>query len=89
MRVGVVLGVHEHLLEHAPQEVLGEHQDSLSAAAWLADLALRPDTGGIAGFVFGRLHAFEQAVAGGTLDDFSDAWDRVEDGELVAQALGR
>ena len=71
------------------QEVLGEHQDALSAAAWLADLALRPDTGGIAGFVFGRLHAFEQAVAAGTLDDFSDAWDRVEDGELVAEALGR
>ena len=70
------------------QEVLGEHQDALSAAAWLADLALRPDTDGVAGFVFGRLHAFEQAVAAGTLDDFSDAWDRVEDGELVAEALG-
>jgi CHAD domain-containing protein len=68
------------------QEVLGEHQDALSAAAWLADLALRPDTDGVSGFVFGRLHAFEQAVAAGTLDDFSDAWDRVEDGELLADA---
>ncbi len=70
------------------QEVLGEHQDALSAAAWLAQLALSPATDGIAGFVFGRLHAFEQAVAHGTLDDFSDAWDRVEDGELLADALG-
>ena len=71
------------------QEVLGEHQDALTTAAWLADLALRPDTDGTSGFVFGRLHAFEQAVAHGTLDDFSDAWDRVEDGALVADAFGR
>ncbi len=70
------------------QEVLGEHQDSLAAAAWLADLALRPDTDGISGFVFGRLHAFEQAAAAATLDDFADAWDRVEDGELLATAIG-
>lgn len=70
------------------QEVLGEHQDALTTAAWLAELALRPDTDGTAGFVFGRLHAFEQAVAHGTLDDFSDAWDRVEDGELLAEAFG-
>ncbi|SDO47446.1 CYTH domain-containing protein [Nakamurella panacisegetis] len=71
------------------QEVLGEHQDALTTAAWLAQLALRPDTDGTSGFVFGRLHAFEQAVAHGTLDDFSDAWDRVEDGELLAEAFGR
>jgi CHAD domain-containing protein len=71
------------------QEVLGEHQDALTAAAWLAEIALRPDTDGVSGFVFGRLHAFEQAVAHGTLDDFSDAWDRVEDGELLEAAFGR
>ncbi len=71
------------------QEVLGEHQDALAAAAWLADLALRPDTDGVSGFVFGRLHAFEQAAAHGTLDDFSDAWDRVEDGELLEAAFSR
>ena len=70
------------------QEVLGEHQDALSAAAWLAELARHPDTDGMSGFVFGRLHAFEQAVAAGTLDDFSDAWDRVEDGELLTEAIG-
>lgn len=71
------------------QEVLGERQDSLTSAAWLAELALRPDTDGVAGFVFGRLHAFEQAVALGTLDDFADAWDRVADGELARAAFGR
>lgn len=71
------------------QEVLGERQDSLTSAAWLAELALRPDTDGVAGFLFGRLHAFEEAVALGTLDDFADAWDRVADGELASAAFGR
>lgn len=70
------------------QEVLGEHQDALTSAAWLAEIALKPDTDGVSGFVFGRLHAFEQAVAHGTLDDFSDAWDRVEGGELLEAAFG-
>ncbi|MET3804606.1 CHAD domain-containing protein [Nakamurella sp. UYEF19] len=71
------------------QEVLGEHQDAAAAAAWLAALALEPDTDGVSGFVFGRLHAFEQAVAHGTVDDFSDAWDRVEDGDILAGVFGR
>ncbi len=69
------------------QEVLGEHQDALASAAWLAEVALHPGTDGVAGFVFGRLHAFEQAAAQGTLDDFADAWDRVEDGRLLAAAV--
>jgi CHAD domain-containing protein len=71
------------------QEVLGEREDSLTSAAWLAELALHPDTDGVAGFVFGRLHAFEQAVALGALDDFADAWHRVADGELAGAAFGR
>jgi CHAD domain-containing protein len=71
------------------QEVLGERQDAQTSATWLAELALRPDTDGVAGFVFGRLHAFEQAVALGTLDDFADAWDRVADGELAGAAFDR
>ena len=71
------------------QEVLGERQDALTSGAWLADLALREDTDGVAGFVFGRLHAFEEAVAQGTLDDFADAWDRVADGDLATAAFGR
>ena len=65
------------------QEVLGEHQDAVLSAALLAELALSPDTDGVAGFVFGRLHAFEQAAAHAALDDFADAWDRVEDGDLL------
>jgi len=70
------------------QETLGEFQDAGYAAALLASLALEDATGGVAGFIFGRLHAFEQAMAHGAFDEFSDVWDRVEDGELVA-ALGR
>ncbi|GGM08227.1 CYTH and CHAD domain-containing protein [Nakamurella endophytica] len=66
------------------QEVLGEHQDALTSAALLVELARRPDTDGTAGFTFGRLHAFEQAVAHGAVDDFGDAWARIEDGELLA-----
>jgi len=68
------------------QEVLGEHQDALTSAAWLADLARHPNTDGISGFVFGRLHAFEQAVAAGTVDDFADAWARITDRGLPSPA---
>lgn len=71
------------------QEVLGERQDALTCGTWLAELAVRPDTDGVAGFVFGRLHAFEEAVALGTLDDFADAWDRVADGSLAQTAFAR
>ncbi len=70
------------------QETLGEFQDAGYTAALLASLALEQATDGVAGFIFGRLHAFEQAMAHGAFDEFSDVWDRVEDGELVA-ALGR
>ncbi len=70
------------------QETLGEFRDAGIAAACLAEFALEDATDGVAGFTFGRLHAFEQAMAHGAFDEFSDAWDRVEDGDLVA-ALGR
>lgn len=69
------------------QEILGEHQDALTSAEWLAELALRPDTDGIAGFVFGRLHAFEQASAHGTLDDFADVWSRMTDQDVAGRAF--
>lgn len=65
------------------QEVLGEFQDATVCAALLAELALDPGTDGTAGFVFGRLHAFEQATAHGCLDDFTDAWQRVQDGAVL------
>ena len=70
------------------QEVLGEHGDAVLAQALLVEIAGDDGTDGSAGFIFGRLHAVEQAIALGALDDFADAWDRVEDGDLVA-ALGR
>jgi len=70
------------------QETLGEFQDAGYTAALLASFALEDGTDGVAGFIFGRLHAFEQAMGHGAFDEFSDVWDRVEDGELVA-ALGR
>ena len=58
------------------QETLGEFQDAGYATALLASLALEDATDGVAGFIFGRLHAFEQAMAHGALDEFSDVWDR-------------
>jgi CHAD domain-containing protein len=70
------------------QETLGEFQDAGYAATLLAELALEDATDGVAGFIFGRLHAFEQAMSHGAFDEFSDVWDRVEDGELVSE-LGR
>ncbi|MGS0684730.1 CYTH and CHAD domain-containing protein [Nakamurella sp. GG22] len=66
------------------QETLGEFQDARFATALLASLALEDETDGVAGFIFGRLHAFEQAMAHGAFDEFSDVWDRIEDGDLVA-----
>ena len=66
------------------QEVLGEHRDSILAADLLVELARGQNTDGVAGFIFGRLHAVEQALAHGAIDDFADAWDRIEDGDLVA-----
>ncbi len=70
------------------QEVLGEHGDAVLAQSLLVEIAGDDGTDGTAGFIFGRLHAVEQAIALGAIDDFADAWDRVEDGDLVA-ALGR
>ena len=66
------------------QETLGEFQDANFAAALLAKLALDEDTDGVAGFIFGRLHAFEQAMTHSAFDEFSDVWDKVEDGDLIA-----
>ncbi len=70
------------------QESVEEHLDALQAAHLLATLAAEESTDGVAGFIFGRLHAVEQNLAHAAIDDFTDAWDRIEDGELVA-ALGR
>lgn len=64
------------------QEVLGEFQDAQITTRFLVELAADPDTDGASGFTFGRLHAVEQAIAAGVLDDFADAWDRVDDAEM-------
>lgn len=69
------------------QEVLGEFQDAQVSARLLVDLAGQPGTDGTAGFIFGRLHAVERANAADAVDNFADAWDRVEDAEL-ASTLG-
>jgi CHAD domain-containing protein len=66
------------------QETLGEFQDAHFAASLLATLALDEETDGVAGFIFGRLHAFEQAMTHSAFDEFSDVWDKVEDGDLIA-----
>ena len=66
------------------QESVDEHLDARRAAELLASLAIESDTDGVAGFIFGRLHAIEQNLAHAAVDDFTDAWDRIEDGELVA-----
>ncbi len=66
------------------QETLGEVHDARYATSLLASMALEDETDGVAGFIFGRLHAFEQAMAHGAFDEFSDVWDRIEDGDLVA-----
>lgn len=69
------------------QESVEEHLDAQRAADLLAALAVERDTDGVAGFIFGRLHAVEQNLAHAAVDDVTDAWDRIEDGELIA-ALG-
>jgi inorganic triphosphatase YgiF len=68
-------------------EAVEEHLDAQRAAELLATLAIEADTDGVAGFIFGRLHAVEQNLAHAAVDDFTDAWDRIEDGDIVA-ALG-
>ena len=70
------------------QESVEEHLDAQRAAELLASLAIEDTTDGVAGFIFGRLHAVEQNLAHAAVDEFTDAWDRIEDGELVA-ALGQ
>jgi CHAD domain-containing protein len=65
------------------QEVLGEYQDAQITARLLIEIAAEPGTDGVAGFTFGRLHAMEQAIAAGAVEDFADAWDRVDDADLA------
>jgi CHAD domain-containing protein len=57
----------------AVQEALGEHQDSVLARARLRDLA-RHTSSTDAAFLYGRLHALEEAAAGQSRWHFEAAW---------------
>lgn len=64
------------------QEILTEYRDCLLTAELLVSLATDPRTTGPAGFVFGRMHAVAQNNVLSAYDDFADAWDRADDGEI-------
>ncbi|MBM9469452.1 CYTH domain-containing protein [Nakamurella leprariae] len=72
-------GVEE--IEESAEEYLATRRTGVL----LAELALRPAADGAAGFVLGRLHAFEEAFALGAADDLRDAWHRVLDAALTAR----
>ena len=57
----------------AVQEALGEHQDSVLLRARLRELALSA-TSVEAAFLYGRLHALEEAQADRFQDHFAEAW---------------
>ena len=57
----------------AVQEALGEHQDSVLTRERLCDLALNTNSTSTA-FLYGRLHALEEARAEQSQQHFDDAW---------------
>jgi CHAD domain-containing protein len=57
----------------AVQEALGEYQDSVLTRERLRDLALTTSSTGAA-FLYGRLHALEEARAQQSQQRFDDAW---------------
>jgi CHAD domain-containing protein len=57
----------------AVQEALGEHQDSVLTRERLRDLALNTSSTRAA-FLYGRLHALEEARAEQSQQHFDDAW---------------
>jgi CHAD domain-containing protein len=65
------------------QEVLGEHRNALLVGEFLVALAADVRTSGRAGFLYGRLHAVADSNVLSAVDDFADAWDRADDGELL------
>jgi CHAD domain-containing protein len=66
------------------QEVLGEHRNALLVGEFLVALAADVRTSGRAGFLYGRLHAVADSNVLSAVDDFADAWDRADDGELIS-----
>ena len=61
-------------LAAALQDVLGEHQDSVTAQAWLRSNA----GGGRRAFVAGELAAMEAMAADESRHRWPDAWDRLD-----------
>jgi CHAD domain-containing protein len=61
----------------AVQEALGEHQDSVLTRQRLRDLALHTSSTETA-FLYGRLHALEEARAEHSQQHFDDAWKTAE-----------
>ena len=57
----------------AVQEALGEHQDSVLTRQRLRELALHTSSTETA-FLYGRLHALEEARAQHSHQHFHDAW---------------
>jgi CHAD domain-containing protein len=61
----------------ALQEVLGEHQDAVVAAAWLADRGMEVDDQAVA-FTAGRLAELEVAARDRARETWPKAWRRLE-----------
>ncbi|MDQ0755179.1 CHAD domain-containing protein [Arthrobacter sp. B3I4] len=58
------------------QELLGQHQDSVVAREYLAELAGRALRSGEDGFSYGRLHAKEESLAAASERAFLKLWNR-------------
>ena len=63
------------------QEALGEHQDSIVTRERLHELAVHASSTEVA-FLYGRLHALEEACAGETRQRFDTAWKAAGRGKL-------
>jgi CHAD domain-containing protein len=58
------------------QSILGDHQDSVVARAWLLRSATEAQVRGESAFSYGRLHAIEQSMAAQSEALFFRAWKR-------------
>ncbi len=60
----------------AQQQILGTHQDAVTARRRLRELGVEAHLAGENGFTFGRLHGLEQARAERAEAEFESAWAR-------------
>lgn len=61
------------------QSLLGDHQDTVEAEAWLRQVAVPPELDGAAGFVLGALVADERARRRAHRADWPAVWDKASD----------